>query len=354
MHIVHIISSLRIGGAERLLVDLLRAWGTVDHHTVLYLHDGPLRNHIENLGIATYNITQFNLWKLLNRLMPHIVHTSLWAANLLGRTASRLLNIPCICSIHTQPRHEGLIRNSIDRLYPITAHHYITVSPSIREAFINKFKMSPHIITTILNGIDTEHIFQQQKEQSLTRSKLGLSEQHYVIGAVGRLVPVKNYHMLITSCAQLIPHYPFIRLLIVGEGPEYTRLSRLTVTLGIDRYVIFVGAQPAYGYYPLCNLFVQPSSLEGLSLALLEALCFQLPVIVTGNLHKHDIITDKFHGLVIEPDNQETLTQALIKYISNRSQHGLFMQNLELIHNNYTLSATVQAYKNLFMTLQRQ
>jgi len=103
--LLHITSSLKMGGAESLLCDLIK---NMDHemfeHHVIYFHDGPHSVCLKELGIPIYQIKGLislydplfctRLYKLVKKIKPDCIHTLLWVANVSGRIIARLLKIP--------------------------------------------------------------------------------------------------------------------------------------------------------------------------------------------------------------------------------------------------------------------
>lgn len=321
LRIVHLISSLKIGGAETVLYLLTKHLNTelFEQH-VIYFHDGPIREQIEQLGIPVYQLHgsffQYDpfffsrLVKLLKKIKPDVIHSSLWAANFFGTFAAKKLKIPIICALHTVWQHEGTLRNVLNYINLPLVRNPVAVSQTVAESFQRK-KLCAGKIVVIPNGIDTSNLLKKSQEESITRKALSISETDFIIGSVGRFVPVKNYDLLLDCASLLINKYSGIKIMLVGLGPQYQKLKSQAESLKISDHVYFVIGQPAYRYYKLFDCFVQPSTYEGLSMALLEALCFKIPCVVTGKNSSHEIIKNNYNGLVIEPLNVDQLYQAI-------------------------------------------
>lgn len=354
--IVHIISSLKLGGAESVLYMLTKNLDSelFEQH-VIFFHDGPLRSKIEALSIHTYQVTGLlyrydfvffiKLARLIKKLKPNIINSSLWAANFFGVFSARLLNVPIICTLHTVKSHEGIIRNTLNRLSLPYANHIIAVSNSVKQSF-----RQLNNIAVITNGILRHEILDKAKSTMVTRAELGINNGDYVIGSVGRFVKVKNYHILLDCAKILINNHSKIKILLVGTGPEEKALIAQAQKLGIQKHVIFVIGRPAYNYYSLFDCFVQPSAHEGLSIALLEALSCNLPCIVTGKNKKHEVIENNKSGLVIEPNNLQELACALKTIYLNRSMQEKFSKNgSAILDTKYKLEDMVNSYSKIFL-----
>jgi glycosyltransferase involved in cell wall biosynthesis len=367
MRIIHLISSLNRGGAETVLATLLEEWGEPLHeHTVLYFHEGPLREHIEKLGIKTIALKGFitlydplfiaRLVYYIQNIKPHIIYSSLWAANFLGRIVVFFLRIPIICAVHALPAHEGRMRNILDRWCPINPTRYIAVAENIKQSLIAELSFPAQKIQCITNGIMLSKKENLYSFPSLTGDHFFGNEYEklFIIGTVGRLVPVKNYDLLLTAFAQLCCIYDHVRLMIVGYGPEEERLKELAKTLMIDDKVSFILNQPAAPYYAFFDCFVQPSTYEGLSMALLESLLHELPAIVVGRNHMHEVIEHGETGLVIISPEKTLLVEALITLLKKEPQELQRMGSTgrACVENFFSSHRMVQAYRDFIKNIE--
>jgi len=199
--IMHLITSLKIGGAEAVLLTLLKELKQEhphDVHTVVFFHDGPLRQQIEMLGIQTYHLKGrwflydpfflYKLYRTFKTLKPDVVHSSLWAACFLARIYTSLLSVPLVCAVHVVMQDHGRLRNVLDRYLPLHPHTYIAVSPSVARSLQQDIGLKPQQITTIVNGISlpapskTPHLEEPQVGKPHSKGPLGefsqASEHH--------------------------------------------------------------------------------------------------------------------------------------------------------------------------------
>jgi glycosyltransferase involved in cell wall biosynthesis len=356
--ILHIISSLENGGAQAVLSTIIGQTGARYEHHVIYFHDGLYKHKLEELGARVYQVRGIlclydpfffiRLLMLVHALRPDSIHAVLWAATVCARIAGAILQIPVVLAIHGQVpvEYAGASRAFITKLVTKLTDFYarasrlfwrsplnsgsrtgqafekpgfsctlVAVSGAVRDSLIaHKFApASADSIQVIRNGVDVSQIVAAGARAGLRRADIGCNQDHMVFGAVGRLVPVKNYGLLIKAFAHVVAQFPLARLVIIGSGPEQPALESLIDLYNLQETVLLCGQQNACGYYPLFDCFVQPSAQEGLSIALLEALCFGLPALVTGAGGAHDIIIDGKHGIVVEPNNQIVLMSGMLR-----------------------------------------
>lgn len=359
MRILHLISSLHRGGAETILVALIKGLCALGHQQeVIYIHDGPLRDEITHADIACYQLSAYGtyanplLWiRLVQRVQqykPDIIHTSLWASNLMGRVVGPLLGIPTIGSVHALPEHEGIIRNTIERCVP---HHPKTIAASatIAHALVASGLYNEAELIIIPNGICREKLHQEAVNQTIIHQKpIGA----FVIGAVGRLVPVKQFDRLIAVYAAFQKQYPDTQLWIIGSGPEEQRLRALITQHQLTAQAHIITGHKATAFYPQFDCFILPSRHEGLGIVILEAMAFGLPVIATYNRHHphgHEIIIDKHNGLLVDPDNSHEWLYALQRYKEDADLRQTYAQaGLKTVDTHFTHTEMIVQYEQAF------
>lgn len=196
---MHVISSLKVGGAEKILCSLVDQLQAFFEQQVIYFHEGPVKEELQKLGIGLYQIKPsygpmfiYRLIQAIKKSKPDIVHSSLWAANFFGVLAARFLKIPIICSLHALREHEGKLRNMLDRLSLPYAQKIIAVSSTIVKSVNNARLLPPEKLCLINNGIDTQNLIKTADNSVISRADLSLDAEQFVIGAVGRFVKEKN------------------------------------------------------------------------------------------------------------------------------------------------------------------
>ncbi|MCB2107168.1 MAG: glycosyltransferase family 4 protein [Rhodobacteraceae bacterium] len=137
---------------------------------------------------------------------------------------------------------------------------------------------------------------------------------------VGRLVHQKGLDVLMDALAQLPASGPDWRLILAGDGPEWTAIAGKAARLGMKRQLDFLGwcgkAELA-DIYRKADIFVLPSRDEGMSNALLEAMASGLPVVCTDVAGMRDVITPDDNGLIVMPENAAQLAQALTRLMAD-------------------------------------
>src|SRR2546423_2535414 len=95
----------------------------------------------------------------------------------------------------------------------------------------------------VFSGFQMEPFLEARNDPSL-RASLGLSPDDFVIGKIGRLVPLKGHEDLLLAARGLMTKYPGTRLLLIGEGPLRSKLEARAGELGLTGKVVFTGLVP--------------------------------------------------------------------------------------------------------------
>lgn len=376
MKILHIITSLRIGGAEFALFNLLRAMRANPKvkHLVLCFYDGPVVALIRDLNVEVIVIRGFikgydplGLWRvywIAKSFCPQVIHTSLWAANIVGRLISLLLSVPVINELHGNVVHEGRLRNYLDRISLGKVNYIVAVSPSVQTTYVNhiipalsfvKRKIIEARLLTIPNGIDRLDLIFRMQKNFLTRLDLGLAPEDFVIGTIGRFEKIKSYDVLIKSVHVMRKNLSLldqnrIKLCLVGDGSQRNFLEDLVRQYGLESNVIFTGYRlDASRFYSLFDCFALSSQSEGLSIALLEAMAIGLPVISTNISCEHDAIVHEKNGYLIPVNDVGAYAQGLmLLYNKTIKKSGSFEPLSEF---PFLINKTVKAYNQLYHRL---
>lgn len=356
--LLHIISSLKIGGAESLLVDMIRELDDEFEQHVIYFHPGPNVTRIEHQGIPVYRIRGLvslydplflkRLYGLVKSIAPNCIHTSLWAANFFGRIIAKFLKIPTLSVVHLGVNQDGFFRNILDRYTFFLATRTVAVSDDVAQTVEKKGFLKRGHIQVIRNGIDVEYLVQHGRRLCYTLAKLGLDKEHVVFGSVGRFIPRKNYTLLLSSFSQVHGLYPEARLVLIGTGPEEGRLRKTADELGIHDLVRFVVGELAYGYFPLFDCFVLSSLQEGLSIALLEAMSFGLAPIVTVAHEKHEVIKSGENGICVPLNDAKSLSLSMGMLVGDgKLRESLGRKAYESVAKDYSMGRMINSYRRV-------
>ncbi len=192
------------------------------------------------------------------------------------------LRIPaCVGVLHGLGEYERPYRRWESRALISKAWRMVGVSRAVCDDLINSgagFK--PYNVRQINNAIDISRAERLQHSKLQARKLLGLPEDAFVIGTIGRLVPVKGHIQLLEAFSEIKDDYPQALLVIIGEGRLRQEMEAVIQARGLNGRVHLLGAKDdALQYVRAYDVFVMSSISEGLPLALLEGMSARLPVV---------------------------------------------------------------------------
>jgi len=352
--ILHITSSLQMGGAEQTLFHIIRLLkDDFDHHVITF-HGGPFIEKIRVLGVPVYQargilhrydpIFLIRMVRLIKKLNPELIHSLLWFANVWARILGRFCSIPVICAIHSPLNTNtgfSLFRSLVDLLTASWATKNVVVSRQIQNQ--NKFYLPAQKTVVIENGVDYQWLNERAQERVIKKDP-----HHFIIGTVGRLASVKNQRLLLQLIARLNKIFPQVRLVIIGYGELHDELIQQAHELEIEDKITIIFGEATF-YYSLFDIFILPSFTEGLSIALLEAMSFAKPVLVAHNQKEHDIIVDNSNGYLFRPDDIDLLEKRVISLINDKKlRFRLAKEAFITIKSNFSVIEMTKKYRKLY------
>ncbi|MEV5433854.1 glycosyltransferase [Streptomyces sp. NPDC052701] len=300
MRALHVITGLGVGGAEQQLRLLLRHL-PVDCDVVTLTNPGAVAEGLSADGVRVVHLGMAGnrdltavprLARLIRSGGYGLVHTHLYRACVYGRIAARLAGVRAVLATEHSlggSQLEGrALTAGVRALYLASerlGHATVAVSPTVADRLTRWGVPGPRI-EIVPNGIDVARFRFDPAARERTRRRLGLAQDAYVVGGVGRLTAGKRFDVLVDALARLPHDY---RLLLVGDGPEGDALRRTARRAGVGDRVVFTGERP---YLPdgtsgpdlpsltsAMDVLVSPSPEESFGLAVVEGLAAGLPVL---------------------------------------------------------------------------
>lgn len=199
----------------------------------------------------------------------------------------------------------------------VAKHAQVVITPSQYLAKIVKgWGVDERKIKVIYNAYAP--ITVKDGKQTL-RQKLGLNTPTII--SIGRLVPWKGFVELIKILPEIHKQVQDVHLLIIGDGPDKTRLENIINDYHLQNNVILLGQLPYHqtqSYIKAADLLVLNSSYEGLSHVLLEGMAVGVPIVATDVGGNGEVIQNGVNGLLVSFNNQQALIAAIIKCLTDK------------------------------------
>jgi glycosyltransferase involved in cell wall biosynthesis len=206
-------------------------------------------------------------------------------------------------------------------LEPIVRHFTdksIAVSDEIRQRCIKNQGVSPEKIITIPTAVDVEKFCGRTSRDQL-RVQLGINASSPLVGTVARLVTPKRLDFLLDAARLVCDAVPQARFLIIGDGPLRDELERQAKQLDLaPDYVRFLGSRlDIPDLLSALDIFVLSSEIEGLPVAMLEAMAASRPVVATQVGGIPQVIQNGQNGLLVPPKDPTGLAKAILTLIED-------------------------------------
>jgi glycosyltransferase involved in cell wall biosynthesis len=289
----------------------------------------------------------------IDRLGIDLVQGLLYRANVMGAIATRLSKRRpvMVAGQRSLTPMTGPAATLAQRLTRPLIHRTVAVSEAVRQRLVEDEGVDPEAIVVIDNGVDTETYHPlPARDLPEARRRLGLPEGGLLVGAVGRLTPVKGFDHLLEALSALAVEGLDLHLALVGDGPERQSLEKRCATLGLGEIVSFLGVRRDLPeIFPAFNVFCLPSIREGSPQVLLEAMACGCPVVASTAGGIPEVVENGVSGLLVKPGSTPGLTDALRRTLTDEGlRRTLAAGGRRRILHAFDLTRGVRAHEALY------
>ena len=321
-------------------------------------------------GIYDSRLTAVYPLKAVNKIKSwnlDIIHSQTeFAIGTFARIMAYQLDIPLVHTYHTMYEDyihyitKGYFDKSSKKIVEYltlfycdkTASELIVPTKKTYDLFKEKYQVDRniHIIPT---GIELERFYTEQidsKKLESLRKKEKIKKDDFVLLFIGRLAQEKNVVYIIDVIKDIIPKCPKIKLLIVGDGPDFEEYKELITKYKIEYNVIMTGKVPwekVPYYYHLSNLFLTASHTETQGLTVIEAMASSVPPICIDDESFRNTVVDGLNGRIF---NTEEECKNIIIELYNNPQELERLSNQARINSDrfsskYFAESVLDVYK---------
>ena len=357
-----------IGGAERELLIYLDRLPRLGYQPVVICPgSGPLADAVKSRGVKLYR-GEFPAWRKLSSVFlrgasvrslrrilhdcaPDIIHVNdaWWVPQTLR--AAQGNKAPVIAHVRQEIEPAKVLKYELDRVSLV-----ITMSKQI-EASVRVAGISADRVTTLYSGVELGRAI-NPAEANAVRRQFDIPSEALLLGTVANLFPRKGYEPMLKALARLVPSRPLVHYVIVGSGDSgYERKIRALVQeLGLQARVHFAGFQESVlPFLQAMDLYVQPSIMEGLGIAVVEAMAMGKPVVGTATGGLPEVIADGETGLLVPPGDDVALAEAIAALLNDaKRRDDLGRAGIVRAHRCFGIEAMMNGLTAAYRELSRE
>lgn len=362
MKILHIITSLRTGGAEKLVSDLLPLLRDRGNSVELLVLDGTETgwlNQIEDLGIKVIKGRRgaINMWNPLNIFMIRktvkegnydIIHTHNSPAQILTAFAGVKHLTKLVTTEHntTNKRRKLKVLRWLDNKIYSAYESVVCVSPKTRENLLNSIKIDPLKVLVIPNGIDLSK-FMKHEANMVPKSLPPKDKDTKIILMVSAFRKQKDQPTLIKAMKHLPENY---NLWLVGGWTRVSKCKKLVEKLGEKKRVYFLGERNDIPHIiDKSDVFVLSSHYEGFGLSIVEAMAMKKPCIASNVEGLKDVVEGA--GILVPENDDKALASAIKELIEDRIKASEVSKRCIERSREYDIERTLNAHISLYNSL---
>ena len=327
MKVLFVSSTLTSGGSERVISLLANHFASKDNEVeIVCLREPIVFYPIDKAVKITFAEKELKRKSLIEKVFwlrhhvketkPDVVVSFMILVYLTTLLALLGVNVPIITSERNDPASFSWWKRVLRwLLLPTTTCHVVQTQRI--KSYYSKYIQNK---TVVIGNPVTNKVFSVQPE-----------EKQDVIINVARLFPQKNQEMLIKAFSRIKDEIPTYNLKIFGEGPLREKLTKLIADEGVGDRVLLLGrSQQVIEEMNRSSFFVLSSNHEGLSNAMIEAICIGLPVISTNVSGTEELLEDGVNGLITDVGNEKQMSDAILKLArDNRLRLSMSKENVK-------------------------
>lgn len=349
MRILHVITSLHIGGAERLMTILLPRLRDLGNDVELLVFDGKRTAFTESLersGIKLHSFNAKNVYSPSNILKLRtfigrydIIHTHNTACQLFVPIAKNLCRGEKTCLITTEHnttnrRREKKWLKPVDKWMYRQYKKVVCIGESTEKNLLDYIGKDVIDTCVIHNGIELPE----------KQGKRIHKDKDVNISMVAAFRSQKNQDCLVQAMTLLPEQF---KLQLIGDGERRKEVEQLTVSLGLSERVEFMGNRSDVNELLLdSQINVLSSHWEGFGLSAVEGMALGIPTVVSDVTGLRDIVQGA--GLLFPDDDYKTLATQIKSLIDNKTLYDEIVSKCRKRAEEYDIAKTAERYNNLY------
>jgi len=363
LRVMFLVTSMPVGGAEVLLVNLIRGIDRQRFTPELCClkERGPLGEELaaeipvfENLIASKYDLRVLPRLTELFRLRKVDAVITVGAGDKMfwGRIAAYLAGVPVVASaIHSTGWPDGI--NWLNRRLTRITDRFIGVAEAHGNHLREVEGFPAEKVVVIPNGIDTRRFVPDLASRMEIRMELGIDPLAPVCGIVAALRPEKDHGLFLQAARRVVNDCPTARFLIVGDGPQRAEIEALRCELNLESEVILTGNRADIPkLLAAMDLFALTSKNEASPVSILEAMSVGLPIVAPRVGSIPQAVDEGNSGFLVPAGDLGQTSQAIGTLLQDPElRRAMGKRGREKVQAYGSLESMVQGYEDLILTV---
>jgi len=360
LRVMHVISGLAVGGAERNLLNLVtdKSHPEIIHIIVCRRLSGGLYQDFVDAGIELIGLRQASYalynplrWREISEIAQlvqdkqiDILHAHCPPSLFFVPLAARKAKCRCVVSVHALRKQLSFFEYR--QIFPVTrwVDRYVEGSAAVHED-LHRAGISARQLEYVPYGVDGALFASNTLEMRESfRKKYGISNDSIVACRIARFHSQKGFDTLLRMVPKIVASLPQFRLVLVGDGPEMPYLKQLVLELGIRDFVLFTGFfLQTEAVYAASDLVLITARTEALGISQLEALAAGKAIVSFDVGGLDEVLEHDVNALMVEPGDSAAFIDAVLDLAADKSKQQRFAQQSQ---KRFQQTYSVEAMRN--------
>ncbi len=359
IRVLHIIGSLGLGGAQVVLQRIVKHSHSNQFEHFVY----PLRSANQTVSIETKVICNpyrnydprkfFDILRICRENKIDVIHTHLHKDAVAGLFSTFFLDIPVVVHEHGSiliPGFQYDLFRFLFRFLYRRAAAIIAVSNTASCRISDILGQSPSMLSTIYNSINLDEFKPDPESRKQIRSNLHFSDEHIVIGFVGRMELIKGVDVLLDALIPLMQINPRYRAVFVGDGSILASLQKRTQEAGVKDAVRFLGFRMDVAeVLNAIDIGCMPSRFESFGLAAIEMMSMKIPLICSRVDGLGEIAGNGVNALILEHISPAEITSKILALTQDLSLRQQLIENAYAFTRQFATDRFIEKIESVYV-----
>jgi glycosyltransferase involved in cell wall biosynthesis len=296
------------------------------------------------------------VYKILKKIKPDIVHCHLLTANIIGLSAAKLAKVKKrIYTRHHSSYHHVYHKHGIiyDKLSNKLATDIVAISPIVKEILVNWEKVPEKKVKIVPHGLPNDLFSNVSNEDiELIKSQYNLRDYSPIIGVISRFTEWKGVQYIIPAFQLLLTDYPHAKLVLANAIGDYeNEINTLLAQVPADSYIKINFEPNMPALFKTFNVFVHTpidNHSEAFGQVYIEALAAGIPMVCTLSGIANECVKHLENAVVVDFKNSNEIYNGIKLILEDKNIREKLINNAPLSVKQYTVENKFNLLKNLY------